>query len=419
MDSFREDLYSRNGYSSKYASRSGHSQRDTFGSLSGHRYTDARPMGERSRHSLDSSRHDDSRRRRSKKIDFNESIVDLHSVIGDALRFYQGWRTTFDQDVHRIKPYTSPETLDKLWNSKIRMSNHRSMGSRDYGDRHGDRDLSQRESSGNFVSMAGEVVESLQNTIVAAEDAARSQRNENASNVYKKLRKTRNDIVELLKAAPYYTKRTDLLTTELEMLLTFLSRNGAESQDRRASNARYEIDQPEESSYDETREREHYDEGRDDNQQAEGECQHALEISLLTLRRELLKSALAEQQCDYRLPGVVPQMEGVEGAFKPVYYTNDTLVLRLCNLAGRGAQWLAIEWYFYKVFLVLRILTKVLSFVSIVSWWTSISSRDIVIPLSALKIRWYSSCMSTRKLYYLVANRFLRCSLIRQAKECP
>lgn len=78
-----------------------------------------------------------------------------------------------------------------------------------------------------FEGMAQDFYEQVSSTLQAAAEARQARDGENAEHVYVKLRKSAKGLMEDLKKARYRAKDTKNLITELEMLLTLLSANGA------------------------------------------------------------------------------------------------------------------------------------------------------------------------------------------------
>ena len=188
------------------------------------------------RHGLEPSHHGDLRRRKSQKPDFKDSINDLHKVLADALRFYEGFRDNFDRDVRYIKAYARTDTLEQLWTSKIKMAASRSADDRGRRERDSNHRTARQEGEVSFASTASEIIQSINTSIEAATGVRRSEDREHAHNIYKKLSKDYRDIQDLLKAAPHRRGGTSSLMTEVKMLLTLLSNNGAEQGDYEGSN---------------------------------------------------------------------------------------------------------------------------------------------------------------------------------------
>ena len=252
--------YSQNRLPDRQPNHRGLSQMEYQGSRSGHRSHDPRNMFEEGRHSGDSIRHNDSRSRRSRKISVNDSINELYDVLSDGLRFYQGFKAEFERDTQRIIPYAKPDLLDHLWISKISKNGRRGSDDRGYRERDGGREVSRHDSDVTFASTASEIANGIQSTAEATRSGSRSEDAENAHNVSSKLRKTYPEIMRLVKAAPYRMKNTKQLMTELEMLLTFLSHNGARQNDREDPRDGHFHEQHREPAYDNQQEREQYDE---------------------------------------------------------------------------------------------------------------------------------------------------------------
>lgn len=230
------------------------------GSRNGHRSHDPRNMYEEGRHSGESTRHTDSRSRRARKISFNDSINELYDVLSDGLRFYQGFKADFERDTQHIISYTKPDLLDHLWISKISKPRRRDSDDRGYHERDGGRELSRHESDATFASTASEITNGIRLTVEATRSGSRSEDAENAQNVSNKLGKTYPEIKGLVKDAPYRMRDTKKLMTELEMLLTFLSHNGARQNDHEAPRDGHAHEQDREPAYDSQQEREQYDE---------------------------------------------------------------------------------------------------------------------------------------------------------------
>ena len=263
--------YSQHRLPDRQASRRGLSQIEHYGSRSGHRSHDPRNMFEEGRHSGESTRYNDSRPRRSRKISFNDSINELYDVLTDGLRFYQGFKADFERDTQRIIPYTKPEMLDHLWMSKMSKLDKRGSDDRGYRERDGGREVSRHEPDVTFTSTASEITNGIRSTVEAIRSGSRSEDAENAQNVGSKLGKTYADIKGLIKAAPYRMRDTKQLMTELEMLLTFLSHNGARQNDREPLRDGHMHEQDREPAYDNQQEREQYDEQGSGDERAGGQ----------------------------------------------------------------------------------------------------------------------------------------------------
>ena len=188
------------------------------------------------RHGLEPSHHGDPRRRKSQKPDFKESINDLYKVLAEALRYYEGFRHSFDRDVRNIKPYARPDTLEQLWISKIKMAASRSIDDRGRRERDSNHRIARQESEVSFTTTASEIIQSIRTSIEASTGVRQSEDREHAHNVYKNLRQNYREFEDLLKAAPHRRGGTSSLMTEVEMLLTFLTNNGAGDGDREGSN---------------------------------------------------------------------------------------------------------------------------------------------------------------------------------------
>ena len=270
MDSFHEERYSRGGIPDRQAGRRGHSQRENYGSRPGRRSVDARQLIEESRHGLEQSHHSNPRRRKSQRTDFKHSISDLYHVLSDALKFYQEIRATFDRDIQDIKPYAEPKLLDQLWSSKIKKTGQRSNGDRSHRERESKNETTRRNSDVSFGSIASEVIENMRSTVEAAKEVHPREAAENAHDVSRKLSKNYSELVELLQTAHPRTKTTDLLMTELKMLLTFLDHNGARQGDTHGHDDHRSHAESGNQGYDDQREREQYDEQGSGDEQAQG-----------------------------------------------------------------------------------------------------------------------------------------------------
>ena len=261
-------------------------------------------MFEEGRHSGESTRYDDSRSRRSRKISFNDSINELYDVLSDGLRFYQGFKADFERDTQRIIPYTKPEMLDHLWMSKMSKLGRRGSDDRGYRERDAGREVSRHEPEVTFTSTASDITNGIRSTVEAIRSGSRSEDAENAQNVGSKLGKTYADIKGLIKAAPYRMRDTKQLMTELEMLLTFLSHNGARQKDCEALRDGHILEQDRESAYDNQQEREQYDEQGSGDERAGGQLWRSIKLYILTLDRKLLDYQ-AQETAGSRVEGVV------------------------------------------------------------------------------------------------------------------
>ncbi|KAL8794988.1 MAG: hypothetical protein Q9195_002435 [Heterodermia aff. obscurata] len=262
--------YSQHRHPDRHSNRRGVSQMEHHGSRSGYRSYDPQNMFEEGRHSGESTRHNDSRSRRSRKISFNDSISELYDVLSDALRFYQGFKADFERDTQRIIPYAKPDVLDHLWNSKIGKLSRRGSDDRGCRERDDSREVSRYESAVTFTSTANEITAGFRSTVEATRSGSRSEDAENAQNVSNKLGKTYTEIKGLIKAAHYRMRDTKQLMTELEMLLTFLSHNGARQNDREAPRDDHTHEQDREPAYDDQQERDQFDEQGSGDERAGG-----------------------------------------------------------------------------------------------------------------------------------------------------
>ena len=263
--------YAQHRLLDRQANRRSLSQMEHHGSRSGHRSHDPRSTFEEGRRNGESTRHNDSRSRRSRKISFNDSINELYDVLSDGLSFYQGFKTDFERDTQRIIPYAKPDVLDHLWMCKISKPGRRGSDDRGCRGRDGGREISRHESDVTFASTASEITNGIRSTVDATRSGGRSEDAENAQNVISKLGKTYTEIKGLVKAAPYRMRDTKQLMTELEMLLTFLSHNGARQNDREAPRDGQTHEQDRESAYDDQQEREQYDEQGSGDERARGQ----------------------------------------------------------------------------------------------------------------------------------------------------
>lgn len=243
------------------------------GSRDGHRYMDPRNMVHEGRQSMEIRHQSDSRSRKSRKINFNESINELYDVISDGLGFYQRFNADFMRDIQRIQSYADHETLDQLWNRKISKSSKQGAEDQGYRGRDDSRDVGRRESDGTFKSTSSNIASGIKSTIEDAEiarNASRPEDAENAESVGSKLRKNYPEIKSLLKAAPFRLWDTKKLMTELEMLLTFLKHNGAAQNGNERSNDRHTNVHDEEPEHDDQQQRGQYDEQGSGDERAEG-----------------------------------------------------------------------------------------------------------------------------------------------------
>ena len=243
------------------------------GSRDGHRYMDPRNMVHEGRQSMELRHHSDSRSRKSRKINFNDSINELHDVLSDGLGFYQRFKTDFMRDIQRIQFYADHETLDRLWNRKVSKSSKQGTEDQGYPGRDDSRDVGRRESDGTFKSASSNIASGIKSTMADAEIARNASRPEDAEiveNVGSKLRKTYPEIRSLLKAAPFRLWDTKQLMTELEMLLTFLRNNGAAPNGNGRSDDRHTSVHDEEPGYDDQQQRGQYDEQGSGDERAEG-----------------------------------------------------------------------------------------------------------------------------------------------------
>lgn len=287
--------YSQHRLPDRQTNRRGHSHGEYHHSRTGHRSTNSRQIIDESRHS-----HDNSRRRKSRRLSFSDAINELHDVLTDGLRFYQAFKADYERDVQRIRSYADPNLLDQLWRSKISRFEKRSSAD---GRHHGgdsSHEAQSQQSDMTFTGMAKDIVEGIHSTIDATRKVDRPEDAENAEIVGSKLGKTYKDLMKKLDTAPYRMKDTRLLMTELEMLLTFLSHNGAEQSDGRDSNEHYGHVHPNESGFDDQQGRDQYDEQRSGDEQAEGRLllQTAC-VFILTPSRKLL---------DLEVPGNVENL---------------------------------------------------------------------------------------------------------------
>lgn len=265
--------YSQHRLPERRAGRRDHSQVELCGSRDGHRFMDPRHMVHGGRHSMEPGRHSDSRPRKSRKINFNESIDELHYLISDGLGFYTWFKADFERDIQRIQLYAHQDTLDLLWTRKTSKSGRQSMEDQDHHGRNDSRDLGRRELDGTFKSTTRNIASGISSTIGDAEIARTTSRAEDAEmaeNVGRKLKKTYPEIRSLLKAASLGMRDTKDLMTELEMLLTFLRNHGAARNGNERSDDRHTNIHDEEPEYDDQQQRGQYDEQGSGDERAEG-----------------------------------------------------------------------------------------------------------------------------------------------------
>ena len=256
MDPFRDERY---GYADRQASRRAHPQREQYSIRPSRRSVDTRQVIEDyERHSLEPSHHGDPRRRKSQKPDFKDSINDLHKVLADALRFYEGFRDSFDQEIRNIKPYARLDTLEQLWISKVKLATGRSTDDRGRRERDSNHRTTRQEAEVSFATTASEIIRSIHTSIEASKGVRQSEEREHAHNVYKKLNQIYRDVENLLKAAPHWRSSTNSLMTEIGMLLTLLTDNGAEQADHDGSNEHRRESASRNVEFDEQEERGNY-----------------------------------------------------------------------------------------------------------------------------------------------------------------
>ena len=120
--------------------------------------------------------------------------------------------------------------------------------------------MARSEPTPNFQDTANSLCDHINATIKAAALARQARDSENAGHVYTKLGKSVRGLIRDLERAPLRAKDTKNLMTELEMLLTFLSANGADRGNRRE--AGYDQNQQTEQQYDDEEGSGDYDGGR-------------------------------------------------------------------------------------------------------------------------------------------------------------
>lgn len=202
----------------------------------GERYDE--DLHHRGRQGSDHHRGRNSVGRRRQRPAFDEELQELYGVVGEAMNFYGSFLQSFQRDVQYVKPYARIELLDHLWMCKVGASNKQrpsAGGTRGGGGGRGDRDEYRdhggpmaESSAASFQEMARLLLEHVELTIEAAATARQSRDGENASHVYSKLGRTIKELSRHLKHAPMRAKDTEILMTELQMLATFLTANGAD-----------------------------------------------------------------------------------------------------------------------------------------------------------------------------------------------
>ena len=152
----------------------------------------------------------------------------LIQVIEDAMGFYDSFLQSFYRDVQFIKSYAGSEILDHLWRSKVGASHNRNGAKiRDRASHANDREMTMPEPGMGFQDIARDLCEHIHATLTIAGKQRQARDGENAAHVFTKLGKSVKGLTNDMERAPFRAKDTKNLMTELEMLLTFLSANGA------------------------------------------------------------------------------------------------------------------------------------------------------------------------------------------------
>ena len=145
------------------------------------------------------------------------------------MNVYGGFLQSFHRDTQFIKSYAGADILDHLWKSKVGASDKRSVArTRGYANNDNDYEDTRREPAISFHDTARNLCDHIYATMKAAAKVRHARDSENAGHVYTKLGKSVKGLTRDMEFAPLRAKDTKNLMTELEMLLTFLSANGAD-----------------------------------------------------------------------------------------------------------------------------------------------------------------------------------------------
>lgn len=163
---------------------------------------------------------------------FQDAMEDLHNLLIQAEQFYSHFKQEFDHETMGIKPYANQKVMKYLWTSKVARSGMPDIGHHTKS-RNGyePEDQTPRE---DFHSLGKKICRLLKVAITAA-DILQSQRpsreskidSSTAARICEKLKSAFAEISALLTLASKRIEDVEPLMTDLEMIATYLRRNGA------------------------------------------------------------------------------------------------------------------------------------------------------------------------------------------------
>lgn len=217
-----------------------YSQREqTFREAAIHRKPNHRPMAvtpaEKTYYGSSQGRHG---RHKPIKISLEDAMDDLIGVLEQSMDFYADFKEEFNQEVDGIKPYVNATILSCLWACKISKSdNLRSHCHINRKQHLGNTQVEDPKPACGFRTTNKQIKRMFKVAIAAAEFLMSQKQTQQmnfdpqtASRIFEKLRSGYTDISAYLESASKRIKDLYALLTEMEMMTTFLKRNGARHQ---------------------------------------------------------------------------------------------------------------------------------------------------------------------------------------------
>lgn len=177
-------------------------------------------------------------RHRSIKISLEDAMDDLIGVLEQSMDFYADFKEEFNREVDGIKPYVNATILSCLWACKVSKSDDLRSHCHINRKQHLDNMHVEDPKPACGFRTRNKQIKRMFKVAIAAAEFLRSQKQthqmnfdpQTASRIFEKLRSGYTDISAYLESASKRIKDLDALLTEMEMMTTFLKRNGARHQ---------------------------------------------------------------------------------------------------------------------------------------------------------------------------------------------
>ncbi|KAL8708402.1 MAG: hypothetical protein Q9220_006692 [cf. Caloplaca sp. 1 TL-2023] len=179
----------------------------------------------------------------SRSISLEDAIASLYECAHDAKRHFEDFHQDFKRDIRGIQEYCSQRIIDAVWTQKVRGGG--GGGHRDHHDVQAEGRGSGRQHDGrppadqqhqqdpSLRSTMKALLSATGSAVGAAEDFRPSQRRpsrytlDDVSKIRQQLHRSHQNLRKSFGVLMGSRSEMEHVTTELEMLLLFLSRNGA------------------------------------------------------------------------------------------------------------------------------------------------------------------------------------------------